>query len=82
MISITFFSFTTLKVSFHYCFSFIKLKIFFSQILPILIEVINLYGAVAIFACTCFLGMIVIALFIPETKGKNLIASETVSNKI
>ncbi|XP_055545657.1 facilitated trehalose transporter Tret1-like [Wyeomyia smithii] len=54
-------------------FAFITLKI-----LPILIEVISLYGAVAIFASTCFLGLIVIALFIPETKGKNLIVPETV----
>ncbi|XP_053692017.1 facilitated trehalose transporter Tret1-like [Sabethes cyaneus] len=58
MISITIFSFITLKI------------------LPILIEMINLYGAVAIFASTCYLGLIVIALFIPETKGKNLIATE------
>ncbi|XP_058446706.1 facilitated trehalose transporter Tret1-like isoform X2 [Malaya genurostris] len=54
-------------------FAFISLKI-----LPILLEVIHLYGAVAIFASTCFLGVIIIALFIPETKGKNLIAPESV----
>ncbi|XP_058819309.1 facilitated trehalose transporter Tret1-like [Topomyia yanbarensis] len=54
-------------------FSFISLKI-----LPILLEVIHLYGALAIFASTCFLGVIIIALFIPETKGKNLITAENV----
>ncbi|XP_039437013.1 facilitated trehalose transporter Tret1-like isoform X1 [Culex pipiens pallens] len=54
-------------------FSFISLKI-----LPILLEQIQLHGAVAIFASTCFIGGIVIALFIPETKGKNLVSPENV----
>ncbi|XP_055636851.1 facilitated trehalose transporter Tret1-2 homolog isoform X2 [Toxorhynchites rutilus septentrionalis] len=54
-------------------FSFITVKI-----LPVLVEVIQLYGAVAIFAFICFLSIIIIVLFIPETKGKHLISPEIV----
>ncbi|XP_062551190.1 facilitated trehalose transporter Tret1-like [Armigeres subalbatus] len=54
-------------------FSFVVLKI-----LPIMLEEIKLYGASAVFACTCFIGVVVIAIIIPETKGKNLIEAENV----
>ncbi|EAT41203.1 AAEL007128-PA [Aedes aegypti] len=54
-------------------FSFVVLKI-----LPIMLEEIKLYGATAVFTATCFIGVIIIAVVIPETKGKNLIAPENV----
>uniref|UniRef100_A0A8D8IHU6 Facilitated trehalose transporter Tret1 n=2 Tax=Culex pipiens TaxID=7175 RepID=A0A8D8IHU6_CULPI len=80
MISITIFSFISLKVRYIASISITihLLKNLYSQILPILLEQIQLHGAVAIFASTCFIGGIVIALFIPETKGKNLISPENV----
>ncbi|XP_055595994.1 facilitated trehalose transporter Tret1-like [Uranotaenia lowii] len=49
-------------------FSFITLKI-----VPVLMATIELYGVLTIFGTTCFLGLIVVAVFIPETKGKNLV---------
>lgn len=48
------------------------------QILPIMLEEIKLYGATAVFTATCFIGVIIIAVVIPETKGKNLVAPENV----
>ncbi|XP_062551189.1 LOW QUALITY PROTEIN: facilitated trehalose transporter Tret1-like [Armigeres subalbatus] len=51
-------------------FAFVVLKI-----LPILLKEIKLYGATALFACTCFVGVIVIAAIVPETKGKNLVTT-------
>ncbi|XP_019565072.3 facilitated trehalose transporter Tret1 [Aedes albopictus] len=54
-------------------FSFVVLKI-----LPIMLEQIELYGATAVFAGTCFVGVIIIAIVIPETKGKNLVVPESV----
>ncbi|XP_062551191.1 facilitated trehalose transporter Tret1-like [Armigeres subalbatus] len=50
-------------------FAFVVLKI-----LPVLLEEIKLYGVTALFACTCFIGAVVIAIVVPETKGKNLVA--------
>lgn len=50
----------------------------FPQILPIMLEQIELYGATAVFAGTCFVGVIIIAIIIPETKGKNLVVPESV----
>uniref|UniRef100_A0A182QAT9 Major facilitator superfamily (MFS) profile domain-containing protein n=1 Tax=Anopheles farauti TaxID=69004 RepID=A0A182QAT9_9DIPT len=54
-------------------FAFISLKIF-----PILVETIALYGALGLFAGISFFGVIVIALIVPETKGKNLISPQSV----
>uniref|UniRef100_A0AAG5D9P6 Major facilitator superfamily (MFS) profile domain-containing protein n=1 Tax=Anopheles atroparvus TaxID=41427 RepID=A0AAG5D9P6_ANOAO len=54
-------------------FSFISLKIF-----PVMVEAINLYGAMGLFAGISFLGVLVIACVVPETKGKNLITAQNV----
>uniref|UniRef100_A0A4Y0BPF7 MFS domain-containing protein n=1 Tax=Anopheles funestus TaxID=62324 RepID=A0A4Y0BPF7_ANOFN len=54
-------------------FSFISLKIF-----PIIVELINLYGMLGLYAGISFAGVAVIALIVPETKGKNLISSQSV----
>ncbi|XP_053673560.1 facilitated trehalose transporter Tret1-like [Anopheles nili] len=54
-------------------FSFISLKIF-----PIMVEVIKLYGALGLFAGISFAGVAMIALIVPETKGKNLIGPQNV----
>ncbi|XP_065084155.1 facilitated trehalose transporter Tret1-like isoform X2 [Ochlerotatus camptorhynchus] len=54
-------------------FSFVVLKI-----LPIMLQEIQLHGAAAIFATTCYIGVLVIAIIIPETKGKNLVSPENV----
>lgn len=82
MISISIFSFVVLKVfifaaSFFYnLLGFMWVQLF--QILPIMLEEIQLHGAAAIFATTCYIGVLVIAVFIPETKGKNLVSPENV----
>uniref|UniRef100_A0A182W7L4 Major facilitator superfamily (MFS) profile domain-containing protein n=1 Tax=Anopheles minimus TaxID=112268 RepID=A0A182W7L4_9DIPT len=52
-------------------FSFISLKIF-----PIMVEMIELYGVLGMYAGISFAGVIVIALIVPETKGKNLITPQ------
>ncbi|XP_055590223.1 facilitated trehalose transporter Tret1-like [Uranotaenia lowii] len=57
-------------------FAFIALKI-----VPVLMNTIELYGVFSIFASTCFLGMIVIGAFIPETKGKNFQELERIMGK-
>lgn len=54
-------------------FSFISLKIF-----PIMVEVIQLYGVLGLYAGISFAGVAVIALIVPETKGKNLISPQSV----
>ncbi|XP_055590221.1 facilitated trehalose transporter Tret1-like [Uranotaenia lowii] len=43
------------------------------KIVPVLLTTIKLYGVLAIFSATCVLGTIVTILFLPETKGRNLI---------
>ncbi|CAO1413721.1 unnamed protein product [Diamesa hyperborea] len=48
--------------------AFIVLKIF-----PLMVSSVELYGCMFIFSAICFVGLLVIVLFLPETKGKNLI---------
>lgn len=43
------------------------------KILPLMVQSLELYGCMFIFSSICFVGLFVIVLFLPETKGKNLI---------
>ncbi|XP_052864417.1 uncharacterized protein LOC128271026 [Anopheles cruzii] len=53
-------------------FSFISLKIF-----PVMVEVIELYGAIGIYVGVCFVGGTVLLMLVPETKGKSLIDGQS-----
>jgi hypothetical protein len=44
-----------------------------SKVAPILLDVIELYGLMALFSSACFIGAVVIVLVLPETKGKDLV---------
>uniref|UniRef100_A0A182MN01 Major facilitator superfamily (MFS) profile domain-containing protein n=1 Tax=Anopheles culicifacies TaxID=139723 RepID=A0A182MN01_9DIPT len=48
------------------------------KIFPIMVEIINLYGVMGMYAGISFAGVVVIALIVPETKGKNLITPQSV----
>ena len=48
--------------------AFVALKMY-----PILLEVIKLYGVMAVSTCVCTTGFVIIIAFIPETKGKDLV---------
>lgn len=54
--------------------AFLVLKLF-----PILMDIINLYGCMWVFAATCFAGGIFVIFVVPETKGKNLNTVDVVS---
>lgn len=43
-----------------------------------MVEVIDLYGVLGLYAGISFGGVAVIALIVPETKGKNLISPQSV----
>jgi len=75
MACMTIFLFTNLKVSskqkVQISQGYIKL-LSFLQVFPPLVEVINLYGCMFIYAGFCILGTFVTIFCMPETKGKNL----------
>lgn len=57
------------------------LSISHSQIFPPMVKVIGLYGCMWFFSAVCLLGTIITFVFIPETKGKSLIAPINVDEK-
>ncbi|KAL7010870.1 hypothetical protein ACKWTF_013985 [Chironomus riparius] len=52
-------------------FAFVNLKVY-----PPLVEIINLYGCMYIYAGFCIMGTFVTVFIMPETKGKNLFQSQ------
>lgn len=43
-----------------------------------MVEVINIYGVLGLYAGISFAGVAVITFIVPETKGKNLISPQSV----
>ena len=46
-----------------------------------MMETIDLHGCMWIFSVVCLVGAFVTVVFIPETKGKNLIVAEEVRDE-
>lgn len=82
MVSITIFAFISLKVrenlNYNRTLNDHMTYVFFLQIFPIMVEVINIYGVLGLYAGISFAGVAVITFIVPETKGKNLISPQSV----
>lgn len=42
------------------------------QAIPVIMESSEAYGVMTMFSLSCFIGMVVSVVFLPETNGKNL----------
>jgi MFS family permease len=52
------------------------------KITPVMIEDIKIYGTMGTFAIICFAGSVVMLIFLPETKGKDLTLLNVESNTV
>lgn len=66
-----------MKIQFKFFnWTFLRSAAFFcplaNQFLPSSIAVLGLYGTMFILACLCFVGAILIIIYVPETKNKSI----------